>query len=239
MSKGPLIAAVMVALMALVATPCVADAKEGPGAKERRKEREAAHQRALKAFGPFDGGERREVVRQGSKGKKRAAYPMVGDAAKVPGEGPPPPPLRLSPDIPEAALQNPNSVGGGLSSNPLYLAALGYQHIFTKLDGPRCQHLPTCSRFGSQAVAKHGLLGIPMTLDRLIQPHESSALRHLPEVEGWGVVRVFDPMENYEFWKPERFSAFLLAVPEQALPLPPLPKSSLSTPPAAPETPTP
>lgn len=232
-------ASLVLALVALMLASSANAARKGPSAKERRKEQAAAHERALRSFGPFDGGERREVVRQGSKGKKRAAHPMVGDAAKVPGEGPPPPPLRLSPDIPEAALQSPNSVGGGLSSNPLYLAALGYQHIFTKLDGPRCQHLPTCSRFGSQAVARHGLLGIPMTLDRLIQPHESSALRHLPEVEGWGVVRVFDPMENYEFWKPERFSAFLLAVPEQTLSLPPLPPSSPSAAPAAPETATP
>lgn len=197
-------------------------APDGSSPRERRRERHAAHERTVKAFAPFDGGATRDVVRQGAKGKKRRAHPMVGDAAKVPGEGPPPPPLRRSPDIPEAGLHNPNTVAGGLSSNPLFLASLGYQHVFTKLDGPRCAHLPTCSRFGAQAVAKHGLLGFPMTLDRLIQPHESSALRHLPEVEGWGVVRVFDPLENYEFWNAERFTGFLLSVPEQPLALPAL-----------------
>lgn len=222
---------VVATVLALAPT---ASAGDKPSARELRKEREQAHERAVKAFGPFDGGNRRDVVRQGTKGKKRSAHPLVGDAAKVPGEGPSPPPLRVSPDVPEAALQSPNTVGASLSSNPLYLAALGYQHIFTKLDGPRCAHLPTCSRFGSQAVARHGVLGIAMALDRLIQPHESSALRHLPEVEGWGVVRVFDPLENYEFWHSERFTGFLLSVPEEPLAL-----SPLSAPPPASEIPTP
>lgn len=194
-----------------------------------RKEREAAHERAVKAFAPFDGGARREVVRQGQKGKKRAAYPMVGDAAKVPGEGPPPPPLRHSPDVPEAALLAPNAVGVGLSSSPLLLASLGYQHVFTKLDGPRCAHLPTCSRFGAQAVARHGALGLIMTLDRLIQPNDSSAIRHLPEVEGFGMVRVFDPVDDYELWKTERFTGFLLPAVEVPLVLPPLRAQSLAS----------
>lgn len=187
--------------------------------------RAAAHQRAVKAFAPFDGGEQREVARQGLKGKKRAAHPVVGDPAKVPGEGPPPPPLRPPLDVPESGLVAPSAIGPGLSSNPLYLAALGYQHVFTKLDGPRCAHLPTCSRFGAQAVARHGLLGMFMTLDRLIQPNDSSALRHLPEVEGFGMIRVYDPLENYQLWQPERFTGFLLPAPEQPLALPPLASS--------------
>ena len=142
------------ALLVLAAAGARADTPEQT-ARAAREQRAAAHERAVKAFAPFDAGEKRAVTRQGAKGKKRAAHPLVGDADKVPGEGPPPPPLRVSPDVPEAALESPNAVGGALSSNPLFLASLGYQHIFTKLDGPRCQHLPTCSRFGAQAVARH------------------------------------------------------------------------------------
>ena len=215
----------------LVSLPSLA-AQADRGASAPRKEREAratAHERAVKAFAPFDGGAKRDVVRQGLKGKQRRAHPLVGDPAKVPGEGPPPPPLRTPVDVPEAGLVDPNAVGAGLSSSPLFLAALGYQHVFTKLDGPRCAHLPTCSRFGSQAVARHGVLGIFMTLDRLIQPNDSSALRHLPEVEGWGMVRVFDPLENYQFWQPERFTGFLLPALEQPLALPPLPAAPSTT----------
>jgi hypothetical protein len=177
-------------------------------------------------FGPFDGGAKRDVARQGTKGKTRKAHPAVGDAAKVPGEGPSPPPLRIDPDIPELALEKPNAIGGGLSSNPLYLASLVYSNILTKIDGPRCTHLPTCSRFASQAVAKHGALGLLMGLDRIIQPNESSAVRRLPEVEGYGVMRVFDPVDNYEFWKSERFTGFPVPTPEQPLELPPISASS-------------
>ena len=186
---------------------------------------------AKRAFGPFDAGAARPVKRQGATGKARREFPSVGDVAKVPGEGPPPPPLRPDSDIPEGALDKvpgggPNAVGAGLSSNPLYLAALAYQHVLTKLDGPRCSHLPTCSRFASQAVARHGAVGILMGLDRVIQPNESSAIRRLPEVEGWGAVRVFDPLENYEWWHPERFTGLPPSTPEQPLALPPLPGRS-------------
>jgi hypothetical protein len=115
-----------------------------------------------------------------------------------------------------------NRVGGSLSSNPLFLFALTYRHFITKMDGARCHHYPTCSRFANQAVAKHGLIGIPMGLDRLLQTGESSALRWLPEVEILGSRRFFDPMENYEFWKPENFAAFPPAVPEKMIELPAL-----------------
>ena len=171
------------------------------------------------AFGPFDGGAPRPVARQGQKGAPRKAHPMVGEAAKVPGEGAPPPPLRLDPDVAETALVKPNAIGSGLSSNPLYLAALIYANVITRLDGPRCQHLPTCSRFASQAVARDGVVGILMGLDRLIQPGESSAVRRLPEVEGYGGMRFFDPLENYEWWHPERFTGLPPATAEEPLAL--------------------
>jgi hypothetical protein len=144
---------------------------------------------------------------------------MVGRADKVPGEGPPPPPLKSDPDVPEDALTNVNDVAGGMSSNPLYLAALVYRHHLTKLDGPRCQHLPTCSRFANQAVAKHGGLGILMGLDRIIRPGESSAIRSLPQVEGWGGVRFLDPVDNYEFWTEGYESAMPPFVDEEPLDL--------------------
>jgi hypothetical protein len=183
----------------------------------------AAAPKAKKPFGPFDAGVARAVKRQGEPGKPRVAHPAVGDPAKVPGDGPAPPPLRLDPDIPERSVESPNALGGnGLSSNPLWFAALGYQKVLTRLDGPRCQHLPTCSRFASQAVARHGAVGILMGLDRLIRPTESSALRRLPEIEGWGGIRGFDPVENYEFWKTERFTGFPATTPEEPLALPSL-----------------
>jgi putative component of membrane protein insertase Oxa1/YidC/SpoIIIJ protein YidD len=172
------------------------------------------------SFAPFDAGAARPVTRQGTRGTPRRAHPFVGAAGHIPGAGPPPPSLRLDPDLPELATSSPNAAPG-LSSNPLHLAALFYANFLTRTDGPRCQHLPTCSRFASQAVARHGLLGIPMGLDRVIQPPMSSALRPLPDVEYAGVVRHFDPLENYEWWFPERFTGFPPLVPEEPLVLDP------------------
>jgi hypothetical protein len=168
-------------------------------------------------FGPWDAGEVRPVDRQGQKGISRAKHPVVGDPSKVPGEGPPSPALRPDPDVSETALIGVNRAATGLSSNPLYLLALFYRHLFTKIDGPRCQHLPTCSRFANQAVARHGVVGIMMGLDRVIQPPESSSVRTLPQVEGWGSVRHLDPVDNYEFWKDEKFQGFPAQTEERPL----------------------
>lgn len=173
-------------------------------------------------FGPFDSGAARAVTRQGDKGRARRAHPVVGAVDHIPGAGPPPPPLRSDPYLPERQTEQANVVGGGLSSNPLYLASLFYSNFLTRTDGPRCQHLPTCSRFASQAVARYGVLGIPIGLDRLIQPASSSSLRLLPEVDWGGVTRAFDPVENYEFWRVERFTGFPLLVPEEPLLLAPV-----------------
>jgi hypothetical protein len=187
---------------------------------------------AQSGFAPFDAGEKRAVERQGSPGKSRSRHPFVGHPAKIPAEGALPPPLRRDPDLPEIDLRMANRVGGALSSNPLFLFALTYRHFITKMDGARCHHYPTCSRFASQAVAKHGVLGIPMGLDRLLQTGQSSAIRWHPEVEVLGSRRFFDPLKNYEFWRSENFSAFPRAVAEKGLNLPPLPAGSASPDPA-------
>lgn len=167
-------------------------------------------------FGPFESGATRPVTRQGAAGKARHPHPVVGAVGHIPGAGPPPPALRTDPYLPELATSSPNAAPG-LSSNPLNLAALFYANFLTRTDGPRCQHLPTCSRFASQAVAKHGVLGIPLGLDRVIQPPQSSSLRPLPDVVYGEMVRHWDPLENYEFWKPENFTGLPPLVPEEPL----------------------
>ena len=168
-------------------------------------------------FGPWDAGDKRAVTRQGQAGLSRVKHPMLGDAAKVPASGPPPPSLRHDEDVPETAVATPNRVGASLSANPLYLASLVYSNFLTKMDGPRCQHLPTCSRFASQAVARHGVWGIPMGLERLIQDDWSSSSRRLPEVEHNGTMRLFDPLENYEFWRDDFARGGKTSVAEEPL----------------------
>ncbi|MFZ9885861.1 MAG: membrane protein insertion efficiency factor YidD [Myxococcota bacterium] len=175
-------------------------------------------------FGPWDAGESREVKRSGVAQRPRRPHPMTGDAAKVPASGPPAPALRADVDLPELALDVGNRVGGALSANPLYLAALFYSGFLTKVDGPRCQHYPTCSRFANQAVARHGLVGVLLGLERVITDENSSALRRLPELElpGETQPRYYDPVDNYEFWLPDRIVAFPPHVDEVPLALPAL-----------------
>ena len=168
-------------------------------------------------FGPWDAGEKREVDRQGQEGKDRYRHPMVGAKDKVPATGLTPPPLRLDIDIPEHEVTaGVNKPATGLSANPLYLSALFYRHFLTKVDGPRCAHLPTCSRFANQAVAKHGALGILMGLERLIQDDSSSVLRKLPIFEGAYGPRLWDPVSNYVFWRDD-FGAFPRPTDEEPL----------------------
>ncbi|MCP4498779.1 MAG: membrane protein insertion efficiency factor YidD [Deltaproteobacteria bacterium] len=155
-----------------------------------------------KPFGPFAAGQKRQVTRQGKKGIARSPHPVVGSVAKVPGEGPPAPPLRRDADIPEDAIRTANRIGPSLSSSPLWLFALTYRHLVTRIDGPKCSHYPTCSHLANQAVARYGPLGIFIGLDRIIQPPLSSSLRPHPQVVFPELTRAFDPLSNYEFWKP-------------------------------------
>ena len=174
------------------------------------------HAAPAKVFGPWDAGAKKSLSRQGKKSKAKARHPMVGDAAKVPASGPPLPSVRLDPDVPEGLRSRANRKASSLSANPLYLASLFYRNFLTKVDGPRCQHLPTCSRLANQAVSRHGVVGILIGLDRIIQDDASSVLRALPLIRFGQGQRVFDPLDNYEFWTPS-FRAFSQKVDEKGL----------------------
>src|SRR5687767_4015775 len=89
-----------------------------------------------------------------------ARHPMVGPVAAVPGSGPEPV-LSKAPE--EVELHDVKPAGqlrsrGG--SNPLYLSFLIYKNFLTQVDGSRCQHYPTCSAYGVQAVGRYNVLGV-------------------------------------------------------------------------------
>ena len=158
-----------------------------------------------RGFKPFDSG---------------AKHPFVGQADHVPGDGPKivlPRPLNApsTKHIEKAA-----SPAVRLSSNPLYLAALFYRNYLTKVDGPRCGHYPTCSHFANQAVARHGVWGILMGLERLIRSGRSSMIRWLPEIGSGYSRRYYDPVDNYIIWRPENFTGFEPRHEEDLLRLP-------------------
>ena len=68
------------------------------------------------------------------------------------------------------------------------------------MDGDRCPSHPTCASYAEQAFQKHGfIMGWMMTVDRLI--HEGNEEASVsPFVDMDGDVRIFDPVENNDFW---------------------------------------
>jgi putative membrane protein insertion efficiency factor len=76
------------------------------------------------------------------------------------------------------ALQHlPRNVGRGL----IWV----YRHSLSALVGYNCRHLPTCSAYGDEAIARFGLwAGGWMTLARLLRCHPfgTSGIDHVPLV---------------------------------------------------------
>jgi hypothetical protein len=75
-----------------------------------------------------------------------------------------------------------------------------YRNVVSAIDGPVCPHRPTCSRYGFEAVQRHGLVGMWLTVDRLWRGAQSSAVRRLHLVEDAHGLRLDDPLEESTFW---------------------------------------
>lgn len=129
--------------------------------------------------------------------------PVVGRVAPVPGQGhwQAAPPVHGEIELAAARKTFVRHAGSG---NPLYLAYLLYRYYISPSDGPRCQHYPTCSHYGVLAVRRHGLLGIVMTIDRLWQSGQPTAVRPYPVVRVHGQPRFYDPVEASDFWFTEK-----------------------------------
>lgn len=99
------------------------------------------------------------------------------------------PSAQTSPSQDEASGLNPG----------LWLVNLYRNHI-SPIDGDRCPSLPTCSSYSVQAMEKHGFfLGWMMTVDRLL--HEGGEETKVsPVVHHEGQWRIFDPVQNNDFW---------------------------------------
>ena len=77
-----------------------------------------------------------------------------------------------------------------------------YSNYLTKIDGARCEHRPTCSKYTVLAVRRHGyVVGSMLTIDRLLRGSRSSTLRYLPiyKVEA-GRTYFYDPVTNNDFF---------------------------------------
>lgn len=63
-----------------------------------------------------------------------------------------------------------------------------------------CPMYPSCSKYGLQALAKHGeLIGWAMACDRLMRCGRDT-IHRVPKVRVGGAVLFFDPLENNDFW---------------------------------------
>ena len=75
-----------------------------------------------------------------------------------------------------------------------------YTRVVSAIDGARCPHRPTCSRYGLLAVRRHGWWGMLLTLDRLQRGADSSALRRLRTGGDSDHLSLLDPLEESTFW---------------------------------------
>ena len=76
---------------------------------------------------------------------------------------------------------------------------LFYQRFLGPHWGRRCAYYPSCSNYALLAIRKHGaLVGSVMTFDRL--QHESNEARYSPLLRSGGEIKVYDPLENNDYW---------------------------------------
>lgn len=80
-----------------------------------------------------------------------------------------------------------------------WLVSIFKEHI-SAVDSDRCPSIPSCSSYCVKAIKKHGFfIGWIMTVDRLI--HEGSEeTRSSPIVYSKGKWKIYDPVENNDFW---------------------------------------
>jgi putative component of membrane protein insertase Oxa1/YidC/SpoIIIJ protein YidD len=83
----------------------------------------------------------------------------------------------------------------GIASAPI----LFYQKFLGPSWGQRCAYYPSCSNYALLAIRKHGaVIGSVMTFDRL--QHEANEVRYSPLIRAGGEIRVYDPLENNDYW---------------------------------------
>jgi len=82
-----------------------------------------------------------------------------------------------------------------ISTTPI----LFYQHYLSHLWGQTCAYYPSCSNYALLAIRKHGaVLGAVLTFDRL--QHEANEGRTSPSIFAGGQTKIYDPLENNDFW---------------------------------------
>ena len=98
----------------------------------------------------------------------------------------------------------PQDVGHSViqEASGLKLAAAGfiqlYQKFISSQDGPACNFVPSCSRFGMACIQEYGMLrGLLLTSDRLLRCNGSPSTHyHRDQISG----KYIDPVSDYAAW---------------------------------------
>ncbi|MFH1349830.1 MAG: membrane protein insertion efficiency factor YidD [Pseudomonadota bacterium] len=91
-----------------------------------------------------------------------------------------------------------NTTGASFSIGAWLVSA--FRDHISAVDGDRCPSYPSCSSYSVRAIKNHGFfMGWMMTVDRLI--HEGSEeVEVTPFVLSEGKWKIYDPVENNDFW---------------------------------------
>jgi putative membrane protein insertion efficiency factor len=128
----------------------------------------------------------------------RPEQPWADDAPQEPWSV-----SRRAPVLPDGVASSWRSgASGAQHSQMLELAFRLYSRYLSRVDGPRCEHRPSCSRYSVEAMRKHGFVaGAWLSIDRLLRSGNSSSLKQLPLKEFHEGNRYFhDPIEENDFF---------------------------------------
>ena len=93
----------------------------------------------------------------------------------------------------------PAAAQPGITEKIAAAPVLFYQRFLGSSWGHRCPSYPSCSNYALLAIRKHGaFLGSVMTFDRL--QHEAEEVRYSPQILAGGTIKVYDPLENNDYW---------------------------------------
>ncbi|MBE0556068.1 MAG: membrane protein insertion efficiency factor YidD [Proteobacteria bacterium] len=98
-----------------------------------------------------------------------------------------------------AESADPASAKPGITEKIAAAPVLFYQRFLGSSWGHRCPSYPSCSNYALLAIREHGaFLGSVMTFDRL--QHEAEEVRYSPQILAGGTIKVYDPLENNDYW---------------------------------------
>jgi putative membrane protein insertion efficiency factor len=114
----------------------------------------------------------------------------------------------------QPSAATPEKVSYSGASTGLHLIFSGYRNTVSKVRGPCCSFVPSCSRYSEEAVTRFGFVkGVIMTADRLERCNPCIRLDLYPRglVNQDGRTLAYDPVEDHDYWHSSRSTDTALA----------------------------